>query len=92
MRPEPEHPAAPEQIEHGFDEGLGDRPRHPAQRRVGRFGDRPENRTDDELDRGRFSTGVERDPAATRNRTERRFSQGYPTSTARRASTPTERP
>jgi hypothetical protein len=52
MRPGSEHPAAPEQIDHGFDEGLGDRPRHPA------------------------------------NRTERRFSQGYPTSTARRAGTP----
>jgi hypothetical protein len=77
MTPEPEHPAAPEQVEHGFDEGLGERPRSAAQRRVGRFGDRAETRTDDELERRRFSEGIERRPDAAANRTERRFSQGY---------------
>lgn len=37
MRYESKHPAAPEQVEHGFDEGVGRRPRPDPQRRVGRF-------------------------------------------------------
>lgn len=77
MTPEPEHPAAPDQVEHGFDEGVGKRPRPPARRRVGRFGDRGERRTDDELERRRFSEGIEQSPAAKETRTERRFSEGY---------------
>jgi hypothetical protein len=77
MRPEREHPAAPEQVDHGFDEGTGRRPRRPQQRRVGRFGDRDENRTDEELERRRFSEGIEQRPAPEADRVERRFSEGY---------------
>ena len=77
MSVESEHPAAPEQVAHGFDEGVGKRPRPPAQRRVGRFGDRRETRTDEELERRRFSEGIEQRPGARENRTERQFSEGY---------------
>jgi hypothetical protein len=77
MSPEPEHRATPEQVEHGFDEGVGKRPRRSAQRRVGRFGDRPETRTDDALVHRRFSEGAERRPAEPEAGTERDFSQGY---------------
>jgi len=37
MRAENEHVAAPEQVDHGFDEGVGRRPGLPEPRRVGRF-------------------------------------------------------
>jgi hypothetical protein len=57
MKPEREHPAAPEQVEHGFDEGVGRRPRPPDQRRVGRFSDGIEARTQEELRRRRFTRG-----------------------------------
>jgi hypothetical protein len=77
MKPEREHPAAPEQVEHGFDEGIGRRPRPPDQRRVGRFSDGIEARTQEELRRRRFSEGVERLPESEENAVERRFSQGY---------------
>jgi hypothetical protein len=69
------HPAAPEQTEHGFDEGVGRRPRSPAQRRVGRFSDGIA-RDDRERKRRRFSEGVEQSPDAPGNVAERRFSQG----------------
>lgn len=65
-----EHAAVPEQVEHGFDEGLG-------RRRVAPFGDRPETGTDAELDRRRFSEGVEQRPGSRENRTARKFSEGY---------------
>jgi hypothetical protein len=77
MKPEREHVAAPEQTEHGFDEGLGRRPRTPDQRRVGRFSDGIEARTQEELRRRRFSEGVERFPESPENAAERRFSEGY---------------
>jgi hypothetical protein len=75
MRAEHEHLAAPEQIEHGFDEGLGHRPRRPAKRRVGSFADgiAVEDRT---LKRRRFSEGLELTPDAPANNAERRFSEG----------------
>jgi hypothetical protein len=83
MRNEKDHPAAPEQLDHGFDEGVGHRPRAAGQRRVGRFSngiDRPEaNRT-----RRRFSQGIEANPESPDNAVERRFSEGVdrsPTST-----------
>jgi hypothetical protein len=71
---EPEHVAAPEQIDHGFDEGVGRRPRPPEQRRVGRFSEGIERDTDSPLRRGRFSDGAEHaeDPEPK----ERRFSEG----------------
>jgi hypothetical protein len=76
MREEHEHPAAPEQVEHGFDEGVGRRPRPPKQRRVGRFSDGIECDPDAQLNRGRFSTGAEQHPDDRRNAEERRFSEG----------------
>lgn len=77
MSPESEHRAAPEQVEHGFDEGVGKRPRGPAERRIGRFGDRPGTRTDEGLVRRRFSEGVERRPPKPPAGDERDFGQGY---------------
>jgi hypothetical protein len=71
-----EHPAAPEQTEHGFDEGVGRRPRSPQQRRVGRFSKGIESDPDAPLERGRFSTGAERHPGDAANATERRYSEG----------------
>jgi hypothetical protein len=72
-----EHPAAPEQLEHGFDEGAGRRPRTPAQRRVGRFSDGAERlpREPDPPTR-RFSEGIESSPESDENAAERRFSEG----------------
>lgn len=74
MAQDHEHPATPEQVEHGFDEGLGKRPRPPAQRRIGRFGDTTDTRTDEALAQRRFSEGLEDEPA---DLTERQFSEGY---------------
>ena len=76
MREKDEHPAAPEQIEHGFDEGLGQRPRPPKQRRVGQFSEGIESDPDAPRERGRFSTGAEQRPGDPANATERRFSEG----------------
>ena len=84
MRCESEHPAAPEQVEHGFDEGVGRRPRPAQQRRVGRFSDGIERRPEARRTRRRFSEGIEADPEAPGNAVERRFSEGLdrsPTST-----------
>jgi hypothetical protein len=74
---EKEHPAAPEQIEHGFDEGVGRRPRPDAQRRVGRFSDGIAARTREELRRRRFSEGIERFPESRPNDVEGSFDRGY---------------
>lgn len=73
---EHEHPAAPEQIEHGFDEGLGQRPRPPRKRRVGRFSEGIESDPDAARERGRFSKGAEQRPGDAANATQRRFSEG----------------
>jgi len=74
--PEDVHPATPEQTEHGFDEGLGRRPRSPAERRVGSFGDGLVEESPDERPRRRFSEGVEREAADGEKGVERRFSEG----------------
>jgi hypothetical protein len=71
-----EHPAAPEQVEHGFDEGVGRRPRSREQRRIGRFSDGVERSPEDAKPRGRFSEGVEERPEKPANAAERRFSEG----------------
>jgi hypothetical protein len=71
---EPEHPAIPDQVDHGFDEGVGRRPRPPKQRRVGRFSEGIEHDRDSPLRRGRFSDGAEH--AEDTEPTERRFSEG----------------
>jgi hypothetical protein len=73
---EPEHVAAPEQPDHGFDEGSGGRERTPARRRVGRFSDGIEHDPDAARKRGRFSQGAEDTPDDPRNAVERRFSEG----------------
>ena len=73
---ERDHVAAPEQLDHGFDEGFGARERPPAQRRVGRFSDGIEHARDAERRRGRFSQGAEEAPDDPRNAVERRFSEG----------------
>ena len=78
------HPAAPEQVEHGFDEGLGRRPRPARQRRVGRFSEGIESRPEEGRIRRRFSEGIEARPESPENAVERRFSEGLdrsPTST-----------
>jgi hypothetical protein len=77
MKHENEHSAAPEQSEHGFDEGIGRRPRSGAQRRVGRFSDGIEARSREELRRRRFSEGIERFPDSRRNAVEGGFDRGY---------------
>jgi hypothetical protein len=76
MEREPEHPAAPEQVEHGFDEGVGRRPRPPEQRRVGRFSQGIESEPDGPGRRGRFSDGIEQDASDPDHAVERRFSEG----------------
>ena len=71
------HLALPEQVEHGFDEGLRSMPRRPEEEPEGHFSwgqERlPETRTAET--RGRFSSGMEGLPNAAKDR-ERRFSQG----------------
>lgn len=70
------HPARPEQPGHGYDEGLGRRPRPPAQRRVGSFADGVAEEAPGERERRRYSEGLE-DPEKTPDeRVERRFSEG----------------
>lgn len=84
MRYESEHPAAPEQVEHGFDEGVGRRPRPDSQRRVGRFSNGLDRWPEENWTRRRFSEGVEANPTSPDNAVERRFSEGLdhgPTST-----------
>ena len=76
MRNEHEHPAAPEQVGRGFDEGVGRRPRPAQQRRVGRFSDGIETVHPDRLERRRFSEDIEQRPAAPSDTAERRFSEG----------------
>ena len=75
--PRHRHLAAPEQVEHGFDEGLRSMPRRPEEEHEGHFSwgqERlPETRTAEK--RGRFSSGME-DPFDAANELERRFSQG----------------
>jgi hypothetical protein len=71
------HPAKPEQTRHGFDEGQGRRPRRPAERRVGSFGDGLAEDTPPDRERRRFSEGLEHEPAGADDKdAERRFSEG----------------
>ena len=70
-----EHPAGPEQSEHGFDEGLDHEPDTAGERAEGRFGagqERDADSRDKEAD-DRFSRGQEDAPEDDR---ERRFSEG----------------
>jgi hypothetical protein len=75
--PEDAHPATPEQPRNGFDEGQGRRPRPPAERRVGSFGDGLAEDGPPKRERRRFSEGLEQEPAAAGDKdVERRFGEG----------------
>jgi hypothetical protein len=71
------HFAAPEQVAHGFDEGLRSMPRRPEAEHEGHFswGQEQLPKTRTEENRGRFSSGLEGPPDVAKDR-ERRFSQG----------------
>ena len=71
-----EHPAAPEQVKHGFEEGYLRAPRPDEDLRIGRFSTGVEQLPGQDR-RGRFSTGIERLPVTRGKAVERRFSQGY---------------
>jgi hypothetical protein len=71
------HLAAPEQVEHGFDEGLRRTPRRPEEEQEGHFswGQERLQETHAAERRGRFSSGLEGPGDGDKER-ERRFSQG----------------
>ena len=72
------HLAAPEQVEHGFDEGLRRVPRRSEREHEGHFswGQERLRETHTLEKRGRFSVGQEKRPDEARKRRERRFSEG----------------
>jgi hypothetical protein len=74
-QPRREHPAAAEQIDHGFEEGFLRAPRSPETRRIGRFSTGVEQLPRSDR-RGRFSDGVEQLPETPEKTAERRFSEG----------------
>jgi hypothetical protein len=74
-QPRRDHPAAPEQIDHGFEEGFLRAPRSPETRRIGRFSTGVEQLTPSDR-RGRFSDGGEQQPETPEKAAERRFSEG----------------
>jgi hypothetical protein len=74
-QPRRDHPAAPEQIEHGFEEGFLRAPRSPETRRIGRFSTGGEQLPPSDR-RGRFSDGGEQRPETPDKTAERRFSEG----------------
>jgi len=73
-QPQRDHPAAPEQIGHGFEEGLLRAPRSPETRRIGRFSTGVEHLPPSGR-RGRFSDGAEHLPETPEHTAERRFSE-----------------
>jgi hypothetical protein len=70
-----DHPAAPEQLDHGFEEGFLRAPRSPETRRIGRFSTGVEQLPSTGR-RGRFSDGGEQLPETPQKTAERRFSEG----------------
>jgi hypothetical protein len=76
MEPQRDHPGAPEQVSHGFEEGFLRGPRSAATRRIGRFSTGVEQLPASDH-RGRFSQGVEQLPETPEKAVERRFSEGY---------------
>jgi hypothetical protein len=74
-QPRRDHPAAPEQIDHGFEEGFLRAPRSPETRRIGRFSTGVEQLPSSDR-RGRFSDGGEQLPETPDKTAERRFSEG----------------
>jgi hypothetical protein len=73
--PRRDHPAAPEQVYHGFEEGFLRAPRSPETRRIGRFSTGVEHLPPSDR-RGRFSDGGEQLPETPDKTAERRFSEG----------------
>jgi hypothetical protein len=76
MSDQTEYRAAPEQVDHGFDEGVGQRPRPAVKRRVGGFADGIEPPDRSHAKRRRFSEGIEQFPDSPANSIEGRFSTG----------------
>ena len=74
-QPRRDHPAVPEQIDHGFEEGFLRAPRSPETRRIGRFSTGVEQLPSSDR-RGRFSDGGEQLPETPDKTAERRFSEG----------------
>ena len=74
-QPRRDHLAAPEQIDHGFEEGFLRAPRSAQTRRVGRFSTGGERLPSSDR-RGRFSGGLEQPPETLDKTAERRFSEG----------------
>ena len=74
-QPRRDDPAAPEQVDHGFEEGFLRAPRSPETRRIGRFSTGVEQLPSSDR-RGRFSDGVEQLPETPEKTAERRFSEG----------------
>jgi hypothetical protein len=74
-QPRRDHPAAPEQVSHGFEEGFLRAPRSPETRRIGRFSTGVEQLPPSDR-RGRFSDGGEQLPETPDKTAERRFSEG----------------
>jgi hypothetical protein len=75
VQPQRDHPAAPEQLHHGFEEGFLRAPRSPETRRIGRFSTGVEQLPSSGR-RGRFSDGGEQLPETPQKTAERRFSEG----------------
>lgn len=73
-----EHPARPEQTQHGFEEGMDRKPDSAPEQAVGRFSrgqDHQTETTEEEVD-PRFSRGQERPGSAPEKEHEGRFSEG----------------
>jgi hypothetical protein len=75
VQPRRDHPAAPEQLDHGFEEGFLRVPRSPETRRIGRFSTGVEQLLPSGR-RGRFSDGGEQLPQTRETWVEGRFSEG----------------
>jgi hypothetical protein len=75
VQPRRDHPAAPEQVDHGFEEGFLRAPRSPDTRRIGHFSTGVEQFPSSGR-RGRFSDGGEQLPETAEKTAERRFSEG----------------
>ena len=76
-RLEHEHPAAPQQVGHGFAEGVDHKPDPPEEDLEPNFARGIADESRPESHRvGRFSEGIEEDPDAPENNVERRFSEG----------------
>ena len=74
-----EHPAQPEQTQHGFEEGFDHKPDSPAENEVGRFSTEIEQtpkHSPEKEDIGRFSDGIEQTPETVEKTAEGDFATG----------------